>query len=120
MKVIRVQHISVNCEGRLDETRRFYGEVFELPDIPRPEIPGVGGRWLGLGDAQLHLVDAVRRPSGIDPVADHWCIEVEDVDAARRELVDRGIEFVEGAQGPVVQLWIHDPVGRVVEIQQAS
>jgi catechol 2,3-dioxygenase-like lactoylglutathione lyase family enzyme len=119
MKVIRVQHISVNCEGRLDETRRFYGEVFELPDIPRPEIPGIGGRWLGLGDAQLHLVDAAPRPSGIDPVADHWCVEVADIDAARSELADRGIEYVEGAQGPVVQLWIHDPVGRVVEIQQA-
>ena len=76
MKVVRVQHVSVNCHGRLDATRRFYSELFELPDLPRPEIPGIDGSWLGLGDVQLHLVDAA--PSGHlpDPVAPHWCLWV--------------------------------------------
>ena len=58
MKIVRVQHISVNCHGNLDATRRFYSDLFELSDIPRPDIPGIGGSWLGLGEVQLHLVDA--------------------------------------------------------------
>ena len=119
MKVVRVQHVSVNCHGRLDATRRFYSELFELPDHPRPEIPGIDGSWLGLGDVQLHLVDAA--PSGHlpDPVAPHWCLWVVDIDAARTELEAAGIDYIEGAQGDVVQIWISDPNGQVVELQQS-
>jgi catechol 2,3-dioxygenase-like lactoylglutathione lyase family enzyme len=119
VKIVRVQHVSVNCQGRLEATRRFYSELFELPELPRPEIPGVGGTWLGLGDAQLHLVDAA--PSGDlpDPVAPHWCLWVDDIDGARIELESAGIEYIEGAQGDVVQIWISDPNGQVVELQQS-
>lgn len=52
-------------------------------------------------------------------MADHWCVEVDDLDAARAELAAAGTELVEGAQGPVAQIWITDPVGRVIELQQA-
>ena len=83
------------------------------------DIRGIGGHWLGIGDAQLHLVDAATRGQAPDPVADHWCVEVDDIDAARAELTERGIAFVEGAQGEVVQLWISDPAGHTVELQQA-
>jgi hypothetical protein len=119
MKVVRVQHISVNCDGRLEETRQFYADLFETEELPRPVIPGIAGKWLALGNAQLHLVDA--HPSGapIDPSADHWCVEVTDLDAARAELERRDIAYVEGAQGPVVQLWINDPCGTIIELQQA-
>ena len=119
MKIVRVQHVSVNCHGRLDATRRFYADLFELPDVPRPEIPGIDGSWLGLGDVQLHLVDAA--PSGHlpDPVAPHWCLWVVDIDAARAELESAGIDYLEGAQGDVVQIWISDPNGQVVELQQS-
>ena len=30
-----------------------------------------------------------------------------------------GIDFVEGAQGAVVQIWLADPAGRTLELQQA-
>lgn len=119
MKVVRVQHVSVNCRGRLDATRRFYSELFELPPIPRPVIPGVAGSWLGIGDVQLHLVDAAQSGDLPDPVAPHWCLWVADIDAARAELEEVGIDYIEGAQGEVVQIWITDPNGQVVELQQA-
>ena len=119
MKVVRVQHISVNCHGKLNATRRFYSDLFELPDIPRPNIPGVGGSWLGMGDVQLHLVDAPESGDAADPVAPHWCMWVADLDAARAELESAGIEYRQGAQGDVVQIWISDPSGQVVELQQA-
>ena len=119
MKAVRINHVSVNCHGTLDATRRFYAERFGMPDAARPEIPGIGGYWLTIGGAQLHLVDAAASGRAIDPVGDHWCIEVDDIDAARAELVATGTPFVEGAQGPVVQIWITDPAGRTLELQQA-
>jgi catechol 2,3-dioxygenase-like lactoylglutathione lyase family enzyme len=119
VKVVRVPHVSVNCHGRLDETRQFYADLFETEELERPDIPGVLGSWLALGDAQLHLVDAPPLGTPIDRVGDHWCVEVADLDAARAELEASGIPYDEGAQGPVVQIWIHDPCGRTVELQQA-
>ena len=103
MKVVRVQHVSVNCHGRLDETRAFYADLFETEELERPVIPGISGSWLALGDAQLHLVDA--KPLGTP--------------LARAELEESGIPYDEGAQGTVVQLWINDPCGRTIELQQA-
>jgi hypothetical protein len=119
VKVVRVQHVSVNCHGRLEATRRFYAELFELPDLQRPEIPGIDGSWLGLGDVQLHLVDAAQSGDLPDPVAPHWCLWVADIEAARAELEAAAIDYIEGAQGDVVQIWISDPNGQVVELQQA-
>lgn len=119
MNVVRVHHVSVNCAGDLDATRRFYVDLFGTPSLPRPEIPGIGGWWLQLGDVQLHLVDAPRSGAEIDPVADHWCVEVDDIDAARTELQQADIAYAEGAQGEVVQIWIRDPAGQVIELQQA-
>ena len=119
MKVVRVQHVSVNCDGRLEETRSFYADLFETEELERPVIPGISGSWLALGDAQLHLVDAKPLGTPIDRAGDHWCVEVTDLDAARAELEESGIPYDEGAQGTVVQLWINDPCGRTIELQQA-
>ncbi|MGP0031942.1 MAG: VOC family protein [Acidimicrobiales bacterium] len=119
MRVVRVQHVSVNCHGRLEASRQFYADLFEADELARPVIPGIAGSWLALGDAQLHLVDAPPSGTPIDRAADHWCVEVTDLDAARAELERRGIAYDEGAQGEVVQLWIRDPNGRIVELQQA-
>jgi catechol 2,3-dioxygenase-like lactoylglutathione lyase family enzyme len=118
MRVTRVGHVSVNVEGSLEETRDFYADLFELGDVDRPDIPGVGGHWHALGDTELHLVDAPSRGVGIDPTGPHFCVFVDDLDAAIAELDDRGIEYVRGAQGTVVQIWVTDPAGNTVEIQQ--
>ncbi len=52
-------------------------------------------------------------------MAPHWCLWVVDIDAARAELESAGIDYLEGAQGDVVQIWISDPNGQVVELQQS-
>jgi glyoxylase I family protein len=118
MKVTRIGHVSMNVEGDLDATRAFYAGLLGLGDVARPEIPGVGGHWHALGEAELHLVDAPSRGTGIDPTGPHLCVLVEDLDAAIAELEDAGIDYLRGAQGPVVQIWIVDPAGNTVELQQ--
>jgi catechol 2,3-dioxygenase-like lactoylglutathione lyase family enzyme len=118
MQVTRLGHVSVNVEGTLDETRAFYADVLGLGDRPRPDIPGVGGHWHGIGDVELHLVDAGQAGHGIDPTGPHFCVFVADLDAAIRELDDRGIPHLDAAQGEIVQVWINDPAGNTIELQQ--
>jgi catechol 2,3-dioxygenase-like lactoylglutathione lyase family enzyme len=122
MKVVRVQHVSVNCEGRLDETQAFYAEVFGLADEERPDIPGVDGHWFKLGaagDVQLHLVDAGVGTGDVRPADAHWCVEVDDLDAALGELADRGTAHLCVGEGAGRQVWLTDPAGNIVELQQA-
>jgi catechol 2,3-dioxygenase-like lactoylglutathione lyase family enzyme len=120
MKVTRILHHSINVEGRLDEAADFYSTVVGLPSTPRPEIPGVAGRWFELGDAQLHLVDAPVGAGPIRPTGPHVCLAVDDLEAAVAELAALGIQTVRGAQGPVVQIWFVDPLGHTIELQQET
>jgi hypothetical protein len=85
----------------------------------RPEIPGVDGRWFTAGDGQVHLVDAPMAGEGIDPTGPHFCLGVDDLDAAVAELEERGIPYLRATQPvDVVQIWIVDPAGNTVELQQ--
>ncbi len=120
MRVTRVHHVSVNTNGTpLAPVVDFYRDVLGLTDEPRPEIPGVGGHWHALGDAQLHLVDAPTAGDGINPTGNHYCVAVENLDAAIAELEERGIEYLRAVQGAdAVQIWITDPAGNTIELQQ--
>ena len=125
MKVNRILHASVNVAGSLDETARFYADVLGMAQAVRPEIPGVGGRWLTAGDGQVHLVDTPMAGAGIDPTGPHFCLAVEDVEAAVAELEGLGIPYARASQpaGPdwqdeVVQIWFTDPAGNTIELQQ--
>jgi glyoxylase I family protein len=122
MKVTRFHHVSVNCEDApLDSMVAFYRDVLGLGDEPRPEIPGVDGHWHRVGSQQLHLVGAPPRGAGIDPTGNHYCVAVEDLDAAVAELEARGIEYMRAIQGEdVVQIWITDPAGNTIELQQET
>jgi catechol 2,3-dioxygenase-like lactoylglutathione lyase family enzyme len=119
MKVEGVLHSSVNVAGRLDESRRFYEEVLGLAVIPRPGIPGVGGVWLVAGEVEIHLVDAAVGDQEIRPTDHHACFAVQDLDAAIAELESSGTAYLRSAQGNVVQIFITDPAGNVIELQQA-
>lgn len=117
MKVTRILHHSVNVEGRLTDAAGFY-EWLGLGGLPRPDIPGVGGRWLAAGDTQVHLVDAPVDTTAIRPTGPHVCFGVDDLDGAIAELDRNGIPYRRGAQGDVVQIWVVDPAGNTVELQQ--
>lgn len=125
MRVTRILHASVNVAGSLDEAGRFYTDVLGMAPAARPEIPGVGGRWLTAGAGQVHLVDAPMAGAGIDPTGPHFCLAVDDIESAVAELEDLGIPFVRASQpaGPasrdeVTQIWFTDPAGNTIELQQ--
>lgn len=63
--------------------------------------------------------------AGIDPTGPHFCLAVEDVEAAVAELEGLGIPYARARQpaGPdwrdeVVQIWFTDPAGNTIELQQ--
>ncbi len=120
MKVTRFHHVSVNInDAALDDVVAFYRDVLGLADEARPEIPGVPGHWHAVGDLQLHIVGAPPRGHGIDATGHHYCVAVDDLDATVAELDARGIEYQRGVQGEgVVQIWIIDPAGNTIELQQ--
>lgn len=122
MRVTRVQHVSINTNGvALDEMVGFYRDVFGLEDVDRPDIPGIEGHWHRVGSTDLHLVGAPPRGSAIDETGHHFCVAVEDLDAAIRELEDRKIPYLRALQGAgTVQIWINDPAGNTIELQQET
>jgi catechol 2,3-dioxygenase-like lactoylglutathione lyase family enzyme len=120
VRVTRFHHVSVNChDAPLDDMTAFYGDLFGLANVPRPEIPGVPGTWKGVGALELHLVGAPARRTPIDTTGNHFCFAVDDLDAAIAELEARGIEYQRAVQGAsTVQIWINDPAGNTIELQQ--
>ena len=118
MKVTRILHASVNVHGDLDDTTRWYAETLGMQAAARPEIPGIPGAWFAAGGGQVHLVGAPPRGTEIDPTGPHFCVGVEDLDAAIAELDAANVAYLRGAQGPVVQIWVRDPAGNTVELQQ--
>lgn len=121
MKVTRFHHVSVNCnDTALAEMVSFYGGLFGLDSKIRPDIPGVQGHWFGVSDQELHVVGAPPHGTEIDSTGNHYCLAVEDLDQAIAELEDREIPYERAVQGAgTVQIWINDPAGNTIELQQA-
>ena len=114
----RIHHASVNTKGTLDAAHSFYTETLGLREASRPDI-GVGGHWFEAGDgSQVHLIDADPLGSGIDPVGHHYCLAVEDLGAAVAELEAAGIECMKIGDGADGQVFVNDPAGNTIELQQ--
>jgi glyoxylase I family protein len=120
VRVTGFHHVSVNTNGAaLDEVVDFYRHVLGLDDEPRPDIPGILGHWHAVAGQQLHIVGAPSNGAGIDPTGHHFCVTVDDLAGAVAELEANGIRFERAVQGPgTVQIWIVDPAGNTVELQQ--
>jgi catechol 2,3-dioxygenase-like lactoylglutathione lyase family enzyme len=108
----RLHHASIRVAD-LERSRKFYEDLLGFRCAPRPDL-GFPGAWYALGDGQLHVMQTPKRGEGIDPTEPHVALEVEDYEATKRDLGERGIEFLE--LGP--QLWIRDPDGYVVELRR--
>jgi catechol 2,3-dioxygenase-like lactoylglutathione lyase family enzyme len=120
MHITRFHHVSVNTNSTpLNEMVDFYRDVLGLADLSRPEIPGIPGHWHAVGDQELHLVGAPPNGTPIDSTGHHYCVAVTDLDAAIAELDEQGIAYQRGVQGAgTVQIWIIDPAGNTIELQQ--
>jgi glyoxylase I family protein len=128
VKTCGFSHVAINITD-VDKSRDFYEKVIGLKKIPRPEIK-IPGEWYGIGDNQLHLIGGKRRDhDGIDPTGPHMAIQVEDLEETKKTLSELGIPFLDAAamrmQLPPEaqrltgrQIWVRDPDGNVLELQQ--
>lgn len=101
---------------------RFYCDVLGFRTVPRPSF-SFDGRWLvheSVG-VMLHLIhneDLGERRESINSLRGHFAIRCSDIDAAKKVLDARGIEYVEKRLPDYGyrQLFIHDPDGNTLEL----
>jgi catechol 2,3-dioxygenase-like lactoylglutathione lyase family enzyme len=115
----RINHVSVNARD-LQESVDFYVDLLGAELISTPNF-GLPVQWLALGPTQLHLFEKEIQPTSHH----HLGITVDDIEpvyraAERRDAFDReafGNHLVE-LPGDLVQLYVRDPAGNLVEIDQ--
>jgi lactoylglutathione lyase len=115
----RINHVSVHAND-LDESARFYEEMFEMKRIPAPNFPETSVVWLILGEQQLHLF----RRDAEAPEGHHFGLDVEDFAAVYRRAKERGLLSTNAPAGrPIrmhpagwVQMYLRDPSGNLVEV----
>ncbi len=118
MGAVGVNHVSISA-NRLDESVRFYVEVFGLEPVATPEF-GFPVQWLRLGASQLHIFE---RP-GIDvPTHHHLALNVDDFPGVLREVRRRGVEdrvafghWLYRLPDGAAQMYLRDPGGNLVEV----
>lgn len=114
---LRINHVSINALN-LEESVDFYVDLLRAEPIATPNF-GIPVQWLALGRTQLHLFERDLKPTSHH----HLGITVDDLEpvyraAERRNAFDdeafhnRLVEL----PGDVVQLYIRDPAGNLVEI----
>ncbi len=117
----QINHVSINALD-LEESVGFYVELLGAEPIPTPNF-GLPVQWLAVGGTQLHLFERDLTPTSHHHVA----FTVDDLQdayrvAERRQALDRGAfgnHLVE-LPGDVVQLYVRDPAGNLIELDQAG
>src|SRR4051794_18135327 len=113
----RINHVSINART-LQESVDFYVELLGAVPIATPNF-GIPIQWLALGETQLHIFERDVEP----PSHHHLGITVDDLEAPYRVAERRGMfdgdtfrnHLIE-LPGDVVQLYLRDPAGNLVEL----
>jgi catechol 2,3-dioxygenase-like lactoylglutathione lyase family enzyme len=119
MAATRINHVSILAND-LDESARFYEELFGMERLPTARFPSGRVLWLRLGEQQLHLFESDEdEPS----VRHHFGVDVDDFDAVYAKAKEGGLLETRAFGSPLrshpmgwVQLYLRDPAGNLVEI----
>ena len=119
MHATRINHVSIFAVD-LEESARFYEELFSAERLPTAMFPQGPVLWLRLGPQQLHLFES----AGNEPtLRHHFGMDVDDFDAVYEKAKDLGVldtdAFGASLRGhPMgwVQLYLRDPAGNLVEV----
>ncbi|QUH03554.1 VOC family protein [Saccharopolyspora erythraea] len=116
MNPLEIHHVSLMVRD-LDDALEFYtGALGMRPRTDRP-TSGVRGAWLDLGAHQVHLIEGTPPPA----VGQHFAVRVDDLEAARRRLLDRGTDVSEAvAVGSARQAFLQDPSGNHIELHEPA
>ena len=120
IKIERVHHSSF-AVADLEKSKDFYGRVFGLESIDRPNF-NFPGAWYAIGTYQIHLIAAEkdRTNSEISTLkgrTTHIALKVKDVEPVKQRLLEEGIPFREGEiiLTHMRQVFCQDPDGYSIE-----
>lgn len=108
VKCLRLTHVNVRVD-RLDVAVAFYRDVLGLAPAERLESDSRGA-WFRVGDQQIHLTED---PAPQPPSRRHFALEVEDLAAARRRILESGARIEKEES---FRFFTRDPAGNRIEI----
>lgn len=117
MRVRGIHHVNVNVHS-LEESLDFYVNKLGFAPFDRPEMKVRGG-WLRMGDQELHIMEA---PGAAIDKKQHFALLVDSIDeaAAHLDKVQVGFRRIHNDDGRSDQIFIHDPSGNRIEIQEPA
>lgn len=115
----RLQHVSVSIPfGAQDSVRAFYGGILGLIEKEPPQsLAHLNLVWFAAGDGEmeLHFLPDPYLPDKADP--GHFCLEVDDLEAYRRKLIEAGVKIIEAEPIPNrPRFFCRDPFGNRLEL----
>jgi len=115
LQVTQIDHVSVLVTD-VARSRRFYGELLGLEEIPRPRTFDFVVVWYDLGNQHLHLL-LKDRPDTVSPR--HFALRVTDAVSARAYFQSHGLPTQETTPIPGTdRFFISDPDANRIEIIQ--
>jgi lactoylglutathione lyase len=117
MKVLELNHVAIHVKD-VEASCRFYGDVLELPRLPRPAFT-FPGAWFRLGEAQeLHIIGERTEPVIAHNRGNHFALRVDNLDEWEQRLDKLGVNHLSRKTRPdgILQLFLRDPDGHVIEL----
>ena len=119
IEVKQVAHLCIFAND-LEETRRFYADVLGMEVVFNFLRDGkVFGYYLGAG-GRSHVEVFLKPEAEVREkhLIDHFCLEVESIDAAVAHIRGQGVEVTDKKFGcdDTFQAWVRDPNGVQIEL----
>jgi catechol 2,3-dioxygenase-like lactoylglutathione lyase family enzyme len=124
MKITRINHMAFNVAGHVTESREFYTKLLGIPEVPivfpgqAPTFGSDRAFWIQNQRTQMHLIGIPKKGELREPFNTHVSWFVEDLDVALADIAAAGLEFRQLGEGLARIIWIADPAGNTVELQQ--
>ena len=114
-RVTHIDHCTILVTD-VAKARHFYGDLLGLREVPAPKEFDFVAVWYDLGGQYLHLL---QKPEPDTPSPRHFCLHVDDVQAARDALRAKGLTIAETVKiAAADRFFVRDPDGNRVELLQ--
>lgn len=114
---MKLSHITITMpKGQEDTARKFYVDLLNLKEIPKPEELKVrGGIWLDAGGIDIHI--SIEEKSDKDSLR-HFGLETDNIEKLKLLLESNGVSLDPGRSAPWKRFFVHDPFGNRIEIHE--